>query len=91
VSNARTAQNLNANSPRAIDVEVFNSVEAACSTRIAELERGNARSFASEVNKSIGASVSYTEANTDVPRASFYGKVLKVRVCHSVQSEDGTS
>jgi hypothetical protein len=72
VSDARTAQNLNAISARAIDVEVFNSVEAACSTRIVELERGDAGSFASKVNKSIRGPVSYVEANADAPGSPFY-------------------
>jgi hypothetical protein len=70
---------------------MFNSVKAGCSVRIAELERGDARSFASKVNKSIRGAVSYVEANTDTPGASFHGKVLKVRIRHTVQREDGAS
>ena len=88
---ARTAQNLNAVASRAIDVEMFNSMEAASSVRSAELERGNARSFASKVNKSIGGPVNYIETNTDAPGAPFHGKVLKVRIRHTIHCEDGAS
>jgi hypothetical protein len=70
---------------------MFNSVKAGRSLRIAELERGNARSFASKVNKSIRGAVSCIEANTDTPGAAFYGKVLKVRICHSIYREDCAS
>ena len=71
---ARTAQNLNAVATGAIDVKVLNSVEAAGSTRIAELERGNAGAFASNINKSIRGAVSYIEANADGPGAPFTEK-----------------
>lgn len=88
---ARTAQNLNAIATGAIDVKVINAVKAACSSRIAELERCNGRPFATNIKKSIRGAVSYIEANADRPGAPLYGKVLKVRICYSIHREYDTS
>ena len=84
MSYARIAQNLNAVASGAVDVKMFNSVEPGRSASIGELETGNTRTFASNVNKSIRGPVSYSEANTDASGASLNGEVLKVRTSDAI-------